>query len=119
MRKLLQILLTIAVLAVKTARPGGIRSIVAENIALRQQLIVLSRKHRKSPPMTMFDRFVFGLSLFSIPVKRLSKIAIIVQPATVLKFHKVLVKGNIVSYLEALRRNADGEASEKKLSMLY
>jgi putative transposase len=72
--------------------PGGYKRLVAENLTLRQQLIVGSRKRQKSPPLNTMDRIIFGLTSFFIPVKRLQKVAILVKPATILKFHRALVK---------------------------
>ena len=72
--------------------PGGYKRLVAENLTLRQQLIVASRRHKKSPPMHTIDHIILGLNSFFIPVKRLQRLAIIVKPATILKFHRALVR---------------------------
>jgi len=77
---------------IKISRPGGVKAVTAENMALRQQLITLSRQHRRSPKLKTSDRIIFGLLCSWINPKRLSKIAILVKPATILKFHKALVK---------------------------
>ena len=71
--------------------PGGHKRLVSENLALRQQLIVVSRKRLKSPPLRPIDRFIFAITTFFIPFKKLSRVAIIVKPATILKFHRALV----------------------------
>ncbi|MBF0443872.1 MAG: hypothetical protein HQK54_18330, partial [Oligoflexales bacterium] len=63
-----------------------------ENLVLRQQLIVSSRKHRKAPPLKLIERILFAISLFFIPFKRLTRVAVIVSPDTILKFHKALIK---------------------------
>ncbi len=34
---------------IKLLRPGGAKAVAAENIALRQQLITLSRQNKRSP----------------------------------------------------------------------
>ncbi len=69
-------------------RSGGLKVIAAENIVLRQQLITLSRQHKRSPKLTTSDRILFGLLASWIKPRRLSKIAILIRPATILKFHK-------------------------------
>jgi len=76
---------------IKLLRPGGVKAIAAENIALRQQLITLSRQYKRSPKLNASDRILFALLASWIKPKRLSKIAILLKPATVLKFHKALV----------------------------
>ena len=70
-------------------KPAGVKAIAAENIALRQQqLITLSRRYKRSPKLTALDHILFGF----LNPKRLSKIAILLKPATILKFHNALIK---------------------------
>ena len=77
---------------IKIARPGGVKIVAAENMALRQELITISRKHRRSPKLKTSDRLIYGFLCHWISKKRLSKIAILINPATILKFHQALVK---------------------------
>lgn len=88
----LNFILSFILILIKMLRPGGMRKVAAENIALRQQLLVVSRKQKRSPKLLTTDRFIFGFLSFFISSTRLSKIAIIVKPATILKFHKALVE---------------------------
>ena len=73
-------------------RPGGVKAIAAENRVLRQQLISLSRQHKRSPKLNTLDRIMFGMRASWINPRRLSRIAITLKPATILKFHRALVK---------------------------
>ena len=73
-------------------RPGGVKAIAAENRVLRQQLISLSRQHKRSPKLNTLDRIMFGMLARWINPRRLSRIAITLKPATILKFHRALVK---------------------------
>ena len=77
---------------IKLLKPNGAKAIAAKNIMLRQQLITLSRQHKRSPRLNTSDRIIFGLLTSWIKPKRLSKIAILIKPATLLKFHKALVR---------------------------
>ena len=70
---------------------GGLRAIAAENIMLRQKLITLSRNQKRAPKLTFFDKITFGILTSLISLKRLQRIAVIIKPATLLKFHKALV----------------------------
>jgi len=70
---------------------GGVRAIAAENMVLRQQLITLSRNQKRAPKLTFFDKITFGILTSMISLKRLQRIAVIIKPATLLKFHKALV----------------------------
>jgi hypothetical protein len=72
--------------------PGGTRAIVAENLLLKQQLLVLSRARQRAPRLSVIDRFLFGgWSLFLTP-RRLLRAAILPRPSTLLRFHAALVK---------------------------
>jgi len=55
----------------ETTRPGGVKTIAAENIALRQQLVTMARYHKRSPKLNPSDRIVFGLLASWINPKRL------------------------------------------------
>ena len=48
------------VLFVKSLMPGGIKSVIAENLLLKQQLIVIGRSRFKAPSLTVGDRFIVG-----------------------------------------------------------
>lgn len=79
------------VLFVKSLKPGGIKSVIAENLLLKQQLIVMGRTRFKAPNLNKNDRFIFGyLSLFISAHRRLMT-AVIVKPSTLLSFHRALV----------------------------
>lgn len=72
---------------IKLLRPGGIKTVMAENLAMRQQLITVDRGRSRAPRLSTQDRFLFGLLTFFIGERRLNKIAIVLKPATILKFH--------------------------------
>jgi transposase InsO family protein len=77
---------------IKMLPPGGVKSIAAENLILRQQLIVIKRTRKRAPRLTQADRTLFAILAQVIPQNRLNKLAIIVKPTTILKFHRALVK---------------------------
>jgi len=56
MRDLLLALLHLAVTAPKLCRRGGVRAVVAENLLLKQQLIVLRRARQRPPNLKVGDR---------------------------------------------------------------
>jgi hypothetical protein len=49
MKNLLLILLHLAVVTAKLCGPGGVRAVIAENLLLRQQLIILRRARKRAP----------------------------------------------------------------------
>ena len=65
---------------------------MAESIAMKHQLIVMNRARKRSPSLLTRDRFLFGLLAIVIGEHRLQKVAVILKPATILAFHKALVK---------------------------
>ena len=73
-------------------RPGGVKAMAAENIALRQQLIVVSRGRKCSPDLTFYDRLSFAFCASILSPSQLLKSAILIKPSTLLKLHKALIK---------------------------
>jgi len=92
MIKLFGFIFSFIMVMCRLLRPGGTRAIAAENIALRKQLISVSRYHpKRAPNLTTMDRLIFGFLASMINEKRLSRICIAFKPATILKYHRALV----------------------------
>lgn len=88
----LQLLFYSISILLKLLQPGGAKAIIAENIMLKKQLVILNRSRRRSPKLSVLDRIMFGFFTSLINLQRLSKICIVLKPATLLNFHKILVK---------------------------
>jgi len=82
-----QLIVTLA----KLTRPGGARSVIAESLLLKQQILLARRCRRRAPPLTTIDRFVLGLITLFVRPRRVAKLAAILKPATLLRFDKALV----------------------------
>ena len=91
MRELLLLAVHLIVTLAKLVRPGGIRRVIAESLLLKHQLILSGRSRRRAPPLTTVDRFVFSLTTIFVSPRRVEKLAAILKPATLLRFHKALV----------------------------
>jgi len=65
---------------------------MAENLMLKQQLLVLTRSRKRAPNLSSFDRFFLGLWSTFLDLRRIKRVAVLVQPSTLLKFHQALVK---------------------------
>jgi putative transposase len=91
MRDLLILAVHLLVTVAKLLRPGGVRAVAAESLLLKHQLIVSRRARRRAPNLTSLDRFVLGLTEVCVNPRRIAKLAAIVSPATLFKFHKALV----------------------------
>jgi len=59
---------------------------------MKQQLIVMTRARSRAPKLITFDRFFYGFLPFMVSNNRLQKVAFIIKPGTIQKFHKALVK---------------------------
>ena len=87
MRNALLTLLHLAVTTAKLCGPGHVRAVIAENLLLKHQLIVLRRARQRAPNLRRGDRLRCGFwSLFLSP-GRLHKAAIAFRPSTLLAFH--------------------------------
>jgi len=80
------------VLIVKALQPGGVKALIAENLLLKHQLGILARARHKSPNLKTSDRFLLGALSLLVSPRRLFAVAIIIKPATLLKFHRALVR---------------------------
>lgn len=76
----------------KILKPGGINALISENLALRQQLIVLNRQRKRSPNLTCLERLSFSFFAALLWPKIILKTAIIIKPAMLLKFHQALIR---------------------------
>jgi transposase InsO family protein len=92
MRNLLLTLLHLAVVAAKLCGPGGIRAVIAENLLLKHQLIVLRRARLRAPNLTRSDRLLCGFESLFLNPGRIRKLAIALRPSTLLAFHQALVR---------------------------
>ena len=92
MRDLLLLVIHVLTTIVKLLRPGGARAIVAESLVLKHQLLILNRSRKRAPHLTVWDRLLLGLGTLVVNPKRLCKLAVIVKPKTLLKFHQALKK---------------------------
>jgi putative transposase len=85
---LLHLLTTLAQLA----GPGGARSVVAESLLVKQQLLILNRSRNRCPNLRLSDRIVAGLCALLIRPRRLIRSAIVIRPSTLLGLHRALIR---------------------------
>ena len=68
MKGLLFSLLHLVVIMAKLCGRGGVRAVIAENLLLKQQLIVLRRARERAPNLALSERLLCGVaSLFLGP----------------------------------------------------
>jgi putative transposase len=93
MRLLFALIGHLLVTLARLAGRGGVRSVVAESLAVKHQLLIMQRSQRRSPNLTSWDRLLLGIYTLLVSPKRLHKMAVMPKPSTLLRFHQALVKG--------------------------
>ena len=88
----LQLIFNALSVLIKILRPGGVKSVMAENTMLKQQLLVLNRNQNKAPKLTTSERFIFGFLTAFISSTLFQILSVIIKPATLLKFHMAFIK---------------------------
>jgi putative transposase len=83
----LHLLTTVA----RLAGPGGARSVVAESVLVKHQLLILNRSRKRSPRLRPADRLIAGLCALLIRPGRLVRSAIVLKPSTLLRLHRALI----------------------------
>ena len=89
---------------VQLAKPGGLRSVIAESVLVRHQLLVLNAAANLRPT----DRIIGGLCTPFMRPSRLLRAAIVLRPATLLYFHKALTKRKYRLLFSPKRRRQPG-----------
>ena len=92
MKDLLVLLVNLLATVARLLGPGGTRAVVAENLLIKQQLLVVSRSRQRSPNLTTLDWFVLGFCSLFIHPGRIDKAAVAIRPSTLLGFHECLVR---------------------------
>ena len=76
----------------RLAKPGGPRSVLAESVLVRHQLLILNRGRKRAPNLHAADRFIAGVCTLFIRRARLLRSAIVLKPSTLLHLHHLLIK---------------------------
>ena len=92
MRDLTLLFLHLLATVVRLAGPGGARSVVAESVLVKHQLLILNRSRKRSPRLRLSDRMVAGLCAVLMRPRRLIRSAIVLKPSTLLSLHRALTR---------------------------
>src|SRR5438552_3079366 len=92
MRDLMLLSIHLVVTLLRLVRPGGVRSVVAESVLLKHQLLILNRGRRRAPNLRLRDRLIAGFCSLLVKPTRLVRTAIALKPTTFLNFHRALVR---------------------------
>ncbi len=88
MRDLAILFIHLVVTVARLFGPGGARSIVAESLLVKHQLLILNRSRARAPDLRPSDRFIVGLGARLMRPARLVRSAIVLKPSTILSFHR-------------------------------
>ena len=69
-----------------------LRSVVAESVLMRHQVLVLNRGRKRAPNLRASDRILAGLCTLLMRPARVLRSAVVLKPSTLLNFQKMLVK---------------------------
>ena len=92
MRDLAVLFLHLLATVARLAGPGGARSVVAESVVVKQQLLILNRSRKLSPTLRVSDRMVAGVCALLMPPRRLIRSAVVFKPSTLLSLHRALTQ---------------------------
>jgi transposase InsO family protein len=91
-RDLAVLLLHLLATFARLAGPGGARSVVAESVLVKHQLLILNRSRKRSPNLRASDRVVAGLCALFMRPGRLVRSAIVLKPSTLLRLNRALTQ---------------------------
>ena len=61
MRDIFTLFLHAIVIVIRLGRPGGFRSVVAESVLMRHQVLILKGGRKRAPNLRASDRIIAGL----------------------------------------------------------
>jgi putative transposase len=105
---LIVLLVHVTVLLFRIARPGGVRSVIAESVLMKHQLLILNRTRQRAPNLCVRDRLIAGLCSLFVKPRRLMRAAITLKPSTLLNFHRALVHRKYQLLFSSKRRAKPG-----------
>ena len=102
-------------IVVRLARPGGLRSVVAESVLVRHQLLIWNRGRKRAPNLRAGDRIITGLCTLFMRPSRILRSAIVVKPST-LYFHNLLRKRKYQMLFSPRHGHRPGQRDRRKNS---
>ena len=108
MRFLFILVTHLLVTLARLTRPGGVRAVAAESLAVKHQLLIMKRSQRRGPNLTAWDRPILGFCTLVVSPRRLPRIAVILKTSTLLRLHQTLVKRKYQFLYGTKRRRRSG-----------
>ena len=114
MRDVVILFLHLIVTVVRLARPGGLRSVVAESVLVKHQLRILNRSRKRAPNLRAAERIIAGLCTLFMNPGRVLRSAIALKPSTLLHLHHMLEKRKYRMLFSSKRRRQPGPKGPNK-----
>lgn len=70
--------------------PGGARSLIAESLLLKHQLLILNRSRQRAPNLSASDRILARWLALWLRPTRLLRSAIVLKPSTLMALHQTM-----------------------------
>src|SRR5215472_8013596 len=117
MRDFIVLLVHLVATLIRLAKPGGLRSVVAESVLLRHQLLILNRGRKRAPSLSSADRTIVGWCMLFIRRARVFRSAIVLKPSTLLHLHKLLTKRKYRLLFSPKRRRLSPNRSADRVGL--
>ena len=114
MRDVVILFVHLIVTVVRLGRPGGLRSVVAESVLVKHQLLILNRGRKRAPHLRAAERLIAGLCTLFMNLGRVLRSAIVLKPSTLLHLHHVLTKRKYRMLFSPKRRGQPGPKGPNK-----
>jgi len=114
MRDVFFLFVHLIVTVVRLARPGGLRSVVAESVLVRHQLLILNRGRKRAPNLRAVDRIIAGVCTLFLRQARVVRSAIVLKPSTLHHLHAVLCKRKYRLLFSPKRKQRPGPKGPNK-----
>ena len=114
MKDVMFVLFHLLVTAARLLGPGGRRTIIAENLLLKHQLLVHGRSRKRAPNHSVMVRALFGFWTLFLSPQRIVRAVIIIKPSTLLRFHGALKQRKYRLLYSAQKRGKPGPKGPSK-----
>ena len=92
MRDLVILFIHLLTAVARLERRGGVRSVIAELLLVKDQLLSFHRSRQRAPNLRLSDRLVTGWCTLLVPPSRLIRSTIVLKASTLLHLHQILTK---------------------------
>src|ERR1700687_341880 len=108
MRNLVVLFIHFLAILARLLGPGVVRSLVAESLLLKHQLLIVNCSRKRSPNLRASDRILAGLLALWVRPTRLLRSAIVLKPSTLIGLHKAMCKQKYRMLFSPHRRRKPG-----------